>query len=167
MSSALIVVSLLVLVAICFLLLSVRRVPRGTAGVMERLGGFHRTLGPGVHLVLPGDRIRTVDLSEKHAYLSQVPLVTADATVLAEGDVCYAVVDARAATYEVADHREAVRQLAVTTLRAIAVERATEDLLTSSGAVAELLRGVLAETVPQWGLGLRGVEVTLLRDQPR
>ncbi len=167
MASAVIVISLLVLVAICFLLLSVRRVPRGTTGVMERLGRFHRTLAPGLHLVLPGDRIRAVDLSEKHAYLSQVPLVTADATVLAEGDIGYAVVDARAATYEIADHSEAVQQLALTTLRNLTGERGTEDLLTSSGAVTEQLRGVLAEIVPRWGLELKSVEVTLLRDQPR
>ena len=167
MTSAVIVVGLLALVAICFLLLSVRRVPRGTTGVMERLGGFHRTLRPGLHLVLPGDRIRAVDLSEKHAYLSEVPLDTADATVLAEGDIGYAVVDARAATYEIADHRDAIRQLAVSTLSDLARDRTVDDLVTDNAGVTDRLREVLAETVPGWGLELHGLELALLRDQPR
>ena len=42
-----------------------------------------------------------------------------------------------------------------------------DDLLASSGQVAEQLRGVLEETGPTWGLEIRDVEVTLLRDQPR
>ena len=167
MSSATIVAGLLVLVALCFLLLSVRRVPSGTTGVMERLGRYHRTLSPGLHLALPGDRIRAVDRSEQHSYFPEVPVAAVDAPMLADGFVTYAVSDARLATYEVADHRSAVQQLAITSLRALAGERTAEELLASSRQVAQQLRGVLEETGPTWGLEIRDVEVTLLRDQPR
>ena len=167
MSSATIVAGLLVLVAVCFLLLSVRRVPSGTTGVMEWLGRYHRTLSPGLHLALPGDRIRAVDRSEQRSYFPEVRLATVDAPMLADGFVSYAVSDARLATYEVADHRSAVQQLAITSLRALADARTAEELLASSAQVTEHLRGVLEETGPTWGLEIRDVEVTLLRDQPR
>ena len=166
-TSATIVAGLLGLVAVCFLLLSLRRVPSGTTGVMERLGRYHRTLSPGLHLALPGDRIRAVDRSEQRSYFPDVAVATVDAPMLADGFVSYAVGDARLATYEVADHRSAVQQLAITSLRALASSRTAEDLLASSGQVAEQLRGVLEETGPTWGLEIRDVEITLLRDQPR
>ena len=166
-TSATIVAGLLGLVAVCFLLLSLRRVPSGTTGVMERLGRYHRTLSPGLHLALPGDRIRAVDRSEQRSYFPDVAVAAVDAPMLADGFVSYAVGDARLVTYEVADHRSAVQHLAITSLRALASSRTAEDLLASSGQVAEQLRGVLQETGPTWGLEIRDVEITLLRDQPR
>ena len=167
MSSGTIVAALLVLVAICCLLLSVRRVPAGTTGVMERLGQYHRTLSPGLHLALPGDRIRVVDRSEQRSYFPEVPVAAADASMLADGFVGYAVSDARLAVYEVADHRSAVQQLAITSVRAIAGAHTAEDLLAHHGEVADQLRGVLEETGPTWGLEIRDVELTLHRVQPR
>lgn len=167
MGSATIVAGLLVLVAVCCLLLSVRRVPSGTTGVMERLGQYHRTLAPGLHLSLPGDRIRVVDRSEQRSYFPEVPVAAADAPMLVDGFVGYAVSDARLAVYEVADHRSAVQQLAITSVRAIAGARTAEDLLLHHGEVTQRVRGVLEETGATWGLEIRDVEVTLQRDQPR
>ena len=55
----------LVLVTIALLLIrSIRIIPQATAGVVERLGRYHKTLNAGVNLVFPFiDVVRkTIDL---------------------------------------------------------------------------------------------------------
>ncbi|MEL0200826.1 MAG: SPFH domain-containing protein, partial [Aquiluna sp.] len=56
----------LILVAV-LLIRSIRIIPQATAGVVERLGRYHKTLEAGVNLVFPFIDVvrRTVDLREQ------------------------------------------------------------------------------------------------------
>ena len=136
-----------------------KRAVEGVADIADICHAFHAKVFARTMLtVLPGASTSASDATTR---LWNV------APMLADGFVTYADSDARLATYEVADHRSAVQQLAITSLRALAGERTAEELLASSSQVAQQLRGVLEETGPTWGLEIRDVEVTLLRDQPR
>ena len=166
-TSATIVAGLLGLVAVCFLLLSLRRVPSGTTGVMERLGRYHRTLSPGLHLALPGDRIRAVDRSEQRSYFPDVAgrrRGRVDA-----GRRLRELRGRRRPAGDLRSRRPPVGRAAAGDHESSSARQLAhaEDLIASSGQVAEQLRGVLEETGPTWGLEIRDVEVTLLRDQPR
>ncbi|MGI9156310.1 MAG: SPFH domain-containing protein, partial [Marmoricola sp.] len=64
------------------------------------------------------DKVRMVDTREQKGRLAAVPLVTRDEHPMsADVNLCYRVVDPRAATYEVADYALGIEQLARSALR--------------------------------------------------
>ena len=88
--------------------------------VVERLGRYHRTLKPGLNLLVPFiDSVRTkVDMREQVVSFPPQPVITADNLVVSIDTVLYfKVVDPVRATYEIANFLQAIEQLTVTTLR--------------------------------------------------
>ncbi len=78
--AGLIAAAVVVLVLVVFLARAVRVVPQARAVVVERLGRYHRTLGPGLAIVIPAvDRIRErVDLREQVVTFPPQPVITED-----------------------------------------------------------------------------------------
>ncbi|HEY8316024.1 MAG TPA: SPFH domain-containing protein, partial [Gaiellaceae bacterium] len=115
---------IIVLVVAFFVLLTLARtiriVPQASARVVERLGRYHRTLTPGLALVVPFvDRLRPfIDMREQVVSFPPQPVITEDNLVVNIDTVIYfQVTDAKAATYEIANYIQAIEQLTVTTLR--------------------------------------------------
>jgi regulator of protease activity HflC (stomatin/prohibitin superfamily) len=155
---------LLVLAALVLLVLfrSVRIVPQARAGVVERLGRYHRTLTPGLALIVPFiDRLRPlIDLREQVVSFQPQPVITEDNLVVNIDTVIYfQVTDARAATYEIANYIQAIEQLTVTTLRNVIGGMALEKTLTSRDEINNQLRGVLDEATGKWGIRVNRVEL--------
>src|SRR5499433_1876920 len=103
--AGLIVVLVIAFVVLITLARTVRIVPQARAGVVERLGRFSRTLGPGMTIIVPFvDRLRPlIDLREQVVSFPPQPVITRDNLVVSIDTVIYfQVTDARAATYEVA-----------------------------------------------------------------
>src|SRR3712207_3462896 len=118
--AGLIVLGVLAALVLLVLWRTVRIVPQARAGVVERLGRYHRTLDPGLAIVIPFvDRVRPlIDLREQVVSFDPQPVITEDNLVVSIDTVIYfQVTDPRAATYEIADYIQAVEQLTVTTLR--------------------------------------------------
>ena len=87
---------------------TVRIVPQARAGVVERLGRYHRTLNPGMTMLVPFvDRLRPlIDLREQVVSFPPQPVITEDNLVVQIDTVIYYTVnDARSVTYEVANPR--------------------------------------------------------------
>ncbi|GAA2880676.1 SPFH domain-containing protein [Streptosporangium fragile] len=157
-------IAALVVVAIAVLAVyrTVHVIPQATAGVVERLGRYHRTLDPGLNLVVPFiDRIKgTVDLRRQVVSFPAQPLVTADnLAVSADTVVYFRVVDARAATYEIANFLLAVEQLVVTTLRGVVAGMDLERALASREEINAELRGALDQAAGVWGVRIDRVEL--------
>ncbi|MFS1300998.1 SPFH domain-containing protein [Streptosporangium longisporum] len=141
---------------------TVHVVPQGTAGVVERFGRYHRTLGPGPNLVVPFiDRIRdVVDLREQAVSFPPRPVVTRDHLVVSvDAAVCFRVADARAATYEIANFLLAVEQLTVTVLRDAIGSRDLEDALASRGEIGTELCERLGRAAEAWGVRIGRAEL--------
>src|ERR1700729_2602063 len=116
----LIVIGVVVLLVLAVLVRTIRIVPQGNAGIVERLGRYRRTLTPGVAIVVPFvDRLRPLlDLREQVVSFKPQPVITEDNLVVSIDSVIYfQVTDAKAATYEIANFIQAIEQLTVTTLR--------------------------------------------------
>jgi regulator of protease activity HflC (stomatin/prohibitin superfamily) len=162
---AIIGIVLLVLIvglAILAVLRSVRIVPQARAGVVERLGRYHRTLHPGLNLLMPFiDRVRPfIDLREQVVSFPPQPVITKDNLVVGIDTVIYfQVTDARAATYEIANYVAAVEQLTVTTLRNVVGGMDLETTLTSRDKINGELRRELDEATGRWGLRVGRVEL--------
>ncbi|MER5645175.1 SPFH domain-containing protein [Streptosporangium sp. NPDC002524] len=142
---------------------TVRVVPQATAGVVERFGRYHRTLAPGPSLVVPFiDRIKDmVDLRERVVAFPPQAVVTADNLVVSvDTAVSLQVVDARAATYEIANFLVAVERLVVTTLRDVVGAMDVDRVLVSREEIEAGLRETLDAATGAWGLRVGRVELT-------
>src|SRR5881296_2988027 len=155
---------LLVVAALVLLTLgrTIRIVPQASAGIVERLGRYHRTLDAGLAFVVPFvDRLRPlIDLREQVVSFDPQPVITEDNLVVSIDTVIYfQVTDARAATYEIANYIQAIEQLTVTTLRNVIGGMALEKTLTSRDEINNQLRGVLDEAPGKWGIRDNRVEL--------
>ncbi|XVV01238.1 SPFH domain-containing protein [Actinosynnema sp. CA-248983] len=166
---ALVVALVVVLLAALTVVRAVRIVPQGKASNIERLGRFHRTLRPGLNLVVPFvDRVRqTIDLREQVVSFQPQPVITEDNLVVEIDTVVYfQVTEPRAAAYEIADYLQAVEQLTVTTLRNVVGSMDLEATLTSRDTINSRLRGVLDDATGKWGLRVSRVEIKAI-DPPQ
>jgi regulator of protease activity HflC (stomatin/prohibitin superfamily) len=155
--AAVIVVFLLILFA-----RTIRIVPQARAGVVERLGRYHKTLNPGLTILVPFvDRLKPlIDLREQVVSFSPQPVITEDNLVVQIDTVLYYTVnDARSVTYEVANPLQAIEQITVTTLRNVIGSLTLEQALTSRDHINAQLRGVLDEATNKWGVRITRVEL--------
>lgn len=168
--SAGVIAGIIVLVVVLFTLIrTVRIVPQARAGVVERLGRYTRTQGPGLTFLLPFvDRMRPlIDLREQVVSFPPQPVITSDnLTVAIDSVIYFQVTDPRAATYEIQNYIQAVEQLTITTLRNVVGSLNLEEALTSRDEINTRLRGVLDEATGPWGLRVARVEIKAIDPPP-
>lgn len=141
---------------------AIRIIPQAYSGVVERLGRYHKTLTPGLNVLVPFiDRLRPlVDMREQVVSFPPQPVITEDNLVVSIDTVVYfQVTDARAATYEIANYLGAVEQLTTTTLRNVVGGLNLEEALTSRDNINGQLRIVLDEATGKWGIRVGRVEL--------
>jgi regulator of protease activity HflC (stomatin/prohibitin superfamily) len=167
------VVGIVLVVVAVFLVLmaarTIRIVPQARAGVVERLGRYHRTLNPGMTVLVPFvDRMRPLlDLREQVVSFPPQPVITEDNLTINIDTVLYFTVnDARSATYEVANPLQAIEQITVTTLRNVIGSLTLEQALTSRDHINAQLRGVLDEATNKWGIRVNRVEIKSIDPPP-
>ncbi len=159
---SLIIVAVLLLLVLVTLARTVRIVPQARAGVVERLGRYHRTLNAGLSLLVPFvDKLRPlIDLREQVVSFPPQPVITEDNLVVNIDSVIYfQVTDAKSATYEIANYIQGIEQLTVTTLRNVVGGMDLEQTLTSREDINQQLRGVLDEATGKWGVRVNRVEL--------
>src|SRR6266446_8852136 len=159
---ALIVIAVVAVLVLVVLARTIRIVPQARAGVIERLGRYHRTLNPGLAIVVPFiDRLRPlIDLREQVVSFAPQPVITEDNLVVSIDTVLYfQVTEPKAATYEIANFIQAIEQLTVTTLRNVIGGMDLESTLTSREQINAELRGVLDEATGKWGIRVNRVEL--------
>ena len=157
-----VIVAIIVIFVTTILAKSIRIVPQAYAGIVERLGRYHKTLDPGLNLLVPIiDRLRPfVDMREQVVSFPPQPVITEDNLVVSIDTVVYfQVTDARAATYEIANYLGAVEQLTTTTLRNVVGGLNLEEALTSRDNINGQLRIVLDEATGKWGIRVSRVEL--------
>jgi regulator of protease activity HflC (stomatin/prohibitin superfamily) len=160
-----ILVFVIIIVAIFVLAIlfrSVKIIPQARAGVVERLGKYHKTLQPGLNILVPFiDRVRPlIDMREQVVSFPPQPVITEDNLVVSIDTVVYfQVTDARAATYEIANYLGAVELLTTTTLRNVVGSLNLEEALTSRDNINGQLRIVLDEATGKWGVRVGRVEL--------
>ena len=159
---SLILILIVAVFVVVVLFRAVRIVPQATAGVVERLGKYHKTLSPGLNILVPFiDRMRPlIDMREQVVSFPPQPVITEDNLVVSIDTVVYfQVTDARAATYEINNYLGAVEQLTTTTLRNVVGGLNLEEALTSRDNINTQLRIVLDEATGKWGIRVGRVEL--------
>lgn len=159
----------IVLLAILITVGSIRIIPQASAGIVERLGKYHKTLEPGLNLIVPGiDRLRPlVDLREKVVSFPPQPVITEDNLVVSIDTVIYfQVTNPKSATYEIENYITGIEQLVITTLRNSVGSLDLEKALTSRDHINAILRGVLDEATSKWGVRVNRVEIKAIEPPP-
>ena len=157
------IVALVIAVAVIFVIASAVRVIRQQqVGVVERLGKFHKTLEPGLHLLLPIlDKVRhNLDMREQVVPFPPQGVITEDNLMVGIDSVIYfQVIDPVRAAYEAQNYIKAIEQLTQTTLRNIIGGLDLEQTLTSREEINQKLRVVLDEATGKWGIKVNRVEL--------
>jgi regulator of protease activity HflC (stomatin/prohibitin superfamily) len=157
-----VLLAIVVIFVLVILFRSIRIIPQASAGVVERLGKYHKTLTPGLNILVPFiDRVRPlIDMREQVVSFPPQPVITEDNLVVSiDTVVFFQVTDARAATYEIANYLGAVEQLTTTTLRNVVGGLNLEEALTSRDNINGQLRVVLDESTGKWGIRVGRVEL--------
>jgi regulator of protease activity HflC (stomatin/prohibitin superfamily) len=158
----LIIIAVVLLFSLLVAMRTIKVIPQARAGVVERLGRYHRTLEPGLTIVSPFiDRVRPlVDLREQVVNFKPQSVITEDNVVVGiETVLYYTVTDPRSTTYEIANPLQGIEQLTVTTLRNVIGGLTLEATLTARENVNTELRTVLDEATGKWGIRINRVEI--------
>lgn len=152
----------IVIVAVIFIIKTVNVVPQQHAWVVERLGKYHATLGPGLNIVLPFiDRI-----AYKHS-LKEIPLdvpmqvcITKDNTQLeVDGILYFQVTDPMRASYGSSNYISAISQLAQTTLRSVIGRMELDKTFEERELINHSIVNAVDESAANWGVKVLRYEI--------
>ena len=148
--------------AIMFVMMTVKIVPQQHAWVVERLGRYHSTLGPGMSIVIPVvDRV-----AYKHV-LKETPLdvpsqvcITRDNTQLhVDGVLYFQVTDPKLASYGSSDYILSVTQLAQTTLRSVIGRMEMDRTFEERDDINRTVVNALDQAAHNWGVKVLRYEI--------
>ena len=156
------IAAVLVIIAILFIVKTVKVVPQQEAWVVERLGKFHDSLGPGLNFVVP-----FVDkVIQKHS-LKEIPLdvpsqicITRDNTHLqVDGILYFQVTDPKLASYGSSNYIVAVTQLAQTSLRSVIGKLELDKTFEERDIINAQVVAAIDEAALNWGVKVLRYEI--------
>ncbi len=162
MPAFLIPLLIVLVVAVVAMLLSVKVIQQQQVGIVQRLGKFHKTIEPGLHLLVPIlDKVTyTMDMREAVVPFPPQGVITEDNLMVGiDSVIYYQIVDPVRAAYEAQNYIQAIEQLTMTTLRNIIGGLDLEQTLTSREEINQKLRAVLDEATGKWGIKVNRVEL--------
>lgn len=154
--------ALLVLFVIYKFIRAIRLVPTKKAYIIERLGRYHTTLGPGFHTLIPFlDKVAYIqDLRERSLSVPPQECFTLDnVKVHVDGVMYIAVVDAVKASYGVTDFVFAATQLAQTTTRSVIGTLDLDKTFEERDLISSKVVEVLSEAGQSWGITVFRYEI--------
>jgi len=153
---------IVLVIAIIFIFRSVKIVPQQHAWVIERLGKYHQTLGPGLQILVPFvDRV-----AYKHI-LKEIPLdipsqvcITRDNTQLqVDGILYFQVTDAMRASYGSSNYIMAISQLAQTSLRSVIGKLELDKTFEERAIINSQVVAAIDEAALNWGVKVLRYEI--------
>ena len=123
---------------------------------------YHKTLTPGLGLILPYiDAIgRKLNVMEQVIDVPKQEIITRDnATVAVDGVAFYQVLDARRASYEIANLQQALLNLVMTNIRTVMGSMDLDQLLSHRDEINSRLLGVIDAASEPWGIKVTRIEI--------
>jgi regulator of protease activity HflC (stomatin/prohibitin superfamily) len=152
----------LFVIAVIFVVRSIKVVPQQNAWVVERLGKYHSSLTPGLNFLIPFvDRV-----AYKHS-LKEIPLdvpsqvcITRDNTQLqVDGILYFQVTDPMRASYGSSNYIVAVTQLAQTSLRSVIGKLELDKTFEERDIINAQVVQAIDEAALNWGVKVLRYEI--------
>ncbi|MFC1988354.1 slipin family protein [Chloroflexota bacterium] len=156
------IIVLIIVVVLVVVPLGVKIVKQYERGVVLRFGRLVGARNPGFNVILPFiDRMTKVSLRIVTTVLEPQEVITRDnVTVRVDAVVYYMVIEPIKAVINVESYREAIVQLALTTLRSVLGQSDLDDLLAHRDQINLKLREIIDEHSEEpWGVRATLVEV--------
>ena len=156
------VIFLAAVVVLFILGLSGRVVKQYERGVVLRFGKLVGVRGPGLNLIIPLiDRMTKVSMRIMTMVLEPQEVITRDnVTVRVDAVVYFQVIDPSKAVLNVDDYKQAIIQLALTTLRSVLGQSEMDELLSHRDQLNLRLRQIIDEQSEEpWGVRATLVEI--------
>lgn len=157
-----ILVGLFVLFIIFKVIKSLRLVPNQYSFIVERLGNYHKTLGPGFHALVPfvDKVVYKQDLREETIEVEPQECFTKDnVKVEVDGVIYISVKDPVNASYGVTNYRYAAIQLAQTTTRSVIGLMDLDQTFEERAFMSKEVVKVLSEIEMPWGIKVHRYEI--------
>jgi regulator of protease activity HflC (stomatin/prohibitin superfamily) len=141
---------------------AIRLVPNQYAHIVERLGNYHKTLGPGFHALIPfvDKVVYKQDLREETIEVEPQECFTKDnVKVEVDGVLYLSVMDPVNASYGVTDYRYASVQLAQTTTRSVIGQMDLDETFEERAKMSHEVVKVLSEVEKLWGIKVHRYEI--------
>jgi len=162
MNPGFIVAGIFLVLVIVTISLGVRIVPQGSKFVVQRLGKFHKTLGPGLNLIIPYMDSVAYKVTTKDIVLD-IPsqeVITRDNAVIITNAVAYInILFPEKAVYGVEDYELAIKTLVQTSLRSIVGEMDLDEALSNRNVIRAKLKEAISDDISDWGIALKTVEI--------
>jgi regulator of protease activity HflC (stomatin/prohibitin superfamily) len=156
------VVIVFVVLVIITIMAGVRIVPQGFKHIVQRLGKYNTTLGPGLNIIIPYVDSIAYKVTTKDIVLD-IPsqdVITRDNAVMIVNAVAYInIVSPEKAVYGVENYRIAIQNLVQTSLRSIVGEMDLDDALSSRDQIKARLKDAISDDIADWGITLKTVEI--------
>ncbi len=171
-------IAVILLSAVAVVALTIRIVSQSQCGIIERFGRYHKTLRPGLNVVVPfidrqrrvaslnlrgrEDRISSnrIDLREQVLDVPKQDVITKDNIEMdVDTLVFYQIIDPVKSVYEISNLLSAIRQLSKTTIRNIFGEMELDATLSAREPINARLKTVLDEATDAWGIRVLRVEI--------
>ncbi|NBC25278.1 MAG: paraslipin [Bacteroidetes bacterium] len=141
---------------------ALRLVPNQYAHIVERLGNYHKTLGPGFHALIPfiDKVVYKQDLREETIEVEPQECFTKDnVKVEVDGVLYISVVDPVNASYGITNYRYAAVQLAQTTTRSVIGLLDLDETFEERAKMSKKVVEVLGDVEKLWGIRVHRYEI--------
>ncbi len=153
---------IVILALIIIIIRSIVVVPQAHAVIVASFGKYKKTIGAGLHFLIPifESKVQVVSLKEKVADFPPQPVITKDnVTIRIDTVVYYQITEPRQYVYGVENPMNAIENLTATTLRNLIGSLELDGTLTSRDTINENMRLILDKATDPWGIKVNRVEL--------
>lgn len=157
-----IVVLLLVIVAAAFIFGGVKIVPQGQNWTIERFGRYIKTLGSGLHFIVPiADRIgKKMIVMETVLDIPPQNVISKDnVAIIADCVTFYQINEPEKAAYQVNNLELGIENLTITNLRSVLGAMDLDHMLSNRQDINSRLLEAVDEATQPWGIKVTRIEI--------